>query len=168
MSFESKVTPWERLGFLKQSIKRKGFVRMLEAHNGLSGIIAEGTRIKKNGEIIEYDGIWVSGLTETASKGLPDASITSFDSRLHTIDEILNVTTKPIVVDGDTGGEATQFEFLVRHLERLGVSAVIIEDKVFPKRNSLDTSALQTLEDPTTLQTRSNRAKRRWSLTNSW
>jgi phosphoenolpyruvate phosphomutase len=99
------------------------------------------------GEVFEYDGLWESSLTDSATKGMPDASIVGYDSRTHTIDEILNVTTKPIIVDGDTGGEPVQFEYLVRHLERLGVSAVIIEDKVYPKRNSLDSSASQTLED---------------------
>ena len=79
---------------------------------------------------------------------MPDASIVGIESRLHTINEILGVTTKPLIVDGDTGGAPGQFQFLVENLERLGVSAVIIEDKVFPKRNSLDNAASQTLEDP--------------------
>jgi phosphoenolpyruvate phosphomutase len=121
----------------------------LEAHSGLSGIVAENAQVEVEGEVLEYDGLWESSLTDSATKGMPDASIVGYDSRTHTIDEILNVTTKPIIVDGDTGGEPVQFEYLVRHLERLGVSAVIIEDKVYPKRNSLDSSASQELEDPT-------------------
>ena len=149
MISESNVTPWGRLSALKQNIARKGFVRILEAHSGLSGIVAENARVETEGEVLEYDGLWESSLTDSATKGMPDASIVGYDSRTHTIDEILSVTTKPIIVDGDTGGEPIQFEYLVRHLERLGVSAVIIEDKVYPKRNSLDPSASQELEDPT-------------------
>ena len=142
------ITPGERLRALKDCIDRKGFARILECHSGLSGIIAERAKIQKGGQIIEYDGLWESSLTDSATKGLPDASIVGFDSRTHTVDEILNVTTKPIIVDGDTGSEPAQFEYLVKHLERLGVSGVIIEDKVFPKRNSLDGSAVQDLEEP--------------------
>ncbi len=148
MIVEKRVTPTERVSALRECIDRNGFARILEAHNGLSGIIAEKARVQVNGHSIEYDGIWESSLTDSASKGLPDASIVGCDSRYHTIDEIMNVTYKPIVVDGDTGGEPAQFEYLVQHLERQGVSAVIIEDKIYPKRNSLDASANQDLEDP--------------------
>jgi len=148
MSIENRITPWARLSSLRQCISRKGFARILEAHSGLSGLVVEYARAQMNGEVIEYDGIWESSLTDSATKGLPDASIVGNDSRAHTVDEILNVTTKPIIVDGDTGGEASQFEYMVKNLERLGVSAVIIEDKMFPKRNSLDGSATQDLEDP--------------------
>ena len=150
MTLENRILPWERLRALRDCIARKGFARILEAHSGLSGIIAERARLERDGEVIEYDGLWESSLTDSASKGLPDASIVGYDSRTHTIDEILNVTTKPIIVDGDTGIEPVQFGYLVNRLERLGVSAVIIEDKVYPKRNSLDPSASQELEDPAT------------------
>ena len=148
MSSGNGITPGSRLRALKECISRKGFARILESHSGLSGIVAERARVKKNGQVIEYDGLWESSLTDSATKGMPDASIVGYDSRVHTIDEILNVTNKPIIVDGDTGGEPAQFEYLVKHLERLGVSGVIIEDKVFPKRNSLDRAAIQKLEDP--------------------
>ena len=148
MSIENRIKPWERLSGLRECISRKGFARILEAHSGLSGLVVENARVQMNGRVIEYDGIWESSLTDSATKGLPDASIVGNDSRARTIDEILSVTTKPIIVDGDTGGEASQFEYMVKNLERLGVSAVIIEDKVFPKRNSLDGSASQELEDP--------------------
>jgi phosphoenolpyruvate phosphomutase len=148
MTIVNAITPGERLQALKKCIARQGFARILETHSGLSGIIAENVRVEKAGRIIEYDGLWESSLTDSASKGMPDASIVGFDSRTQTVDQILNVTTKPILVDGDTGGEPAQFEYLVKHLERLGVSAVIIEDKVYPKRNSLDASACQDLEDP--------------------
>ena len=148
MSIENRIKPWERLSGLRECISRKGFARILEAHSGLSGLVVENARVQMNGRVVEYDGIWESSLTDSATKGLPDASIVGSDSRARTIDEILSVTTKPIIVDGDTGGEASQFEYMVKNLERLGVSAVIIEDKVFPKRNSLDGSASQELEDP--------------------
>jgi phosphoenolpyruvate mutase len=142
------ITPGARLIKLREIIDRKGFVRIMEAHNGLSGLVAETTKIQSGDEVLEYDGLWESSLTDSASKGLPDVELVGVESRLASIDQILGVTTKPMIVDGDTGRSAVEFEYLVRNLERLGVSAVIIEDKVFPKRNSLDTSARQTLEDP--------------------
>jgi phosphoenolpyruvate phosphomutase len=145
---EKCISPDKRRALLKQKIEKKGFVRVIEVHNGLSALIGERAKVKQKKDFIEFDGFWESSLTDTASKGLPDAEIVGYESRIHTIDEILNVSTKPIIVDGDTGGSPSQFEFLVKKLERLGVSAVIIEDKVFPKRNSLDASAKQTLEDP--------------------
>jgi phosphoenolpyruvate mutase len=148
MTLRYRITPDERRRKLRELIERKGFVRMIEAHNGLSALAGETARIERDSQIVEYDGFWESSLTDSAAKGLPDAEVVGNPSRLHTIDEILNVTSKPIIVDGDTGGSPTQFEYFVRSLERLGVSAVIIEDKVFPKRNSLDASARQTLEDP--------------------
>jgi phosphoenolpyruvate phosphomutase len=148
MAIDAKVMPEQRLRALTECIKNKGFARILETHSGLSGIVAENAAIEHEGSRLEFDGFWESSLTDSATKGFPDASIVGNDSRVHTIDEILNVTSKPIVVDGDTGGDPAQFRYLVRHLERLGVSAVIIEDKVYPKRNSLDASASQSLEDP--------------------
>lgn len=159
MSLKYRITPGERLKSLKRAIEQKRFIRIIEAHNGLSALIGENAQIRKNGEIIEYDGFWESSLTDSASKGIPDAEIISCDSRIHTIDEILNVTTKPIIVDGDTGGSPVQLEYFVKHLERLGVSAVVIEDKIFPKRNSLDASAKQTLEEPEIFAQKINRGK---------
>lgn len=148
MIVEKRVAPWQRLSALKKCIEDRGFARILECHSGLSGIIAESARVEVGGLLAEFDGLWESSLTDSATKGLPDASIVGCDSRAHTIDEILNVTSKPIIVDGDTGGEPAQFEYLVQQLERMGVSAVVIEDKVYPKRNSLDPSANHDLEDP--------------------
>ena len=145
---KKSISPDERRSLLKKQIEKKGFVRIIEAHNGLSALVGEKTKVNQNNHFIEFDGFWESSLTDTASKGMPDAEIIGYESRIHTINEILNVTSKPIIVDGDTGGAPSQFEYLVKNLERLGVSAVIIEDKVFPKRNSLDGSAKQTLEDP--------------------
>jgi phosphoenolpyruvate mutase len=148
MSLRYRVSPDVRLRKLRGLIKQKSFVRIIEAHSGLSALIGETSRVEKKGKSVEFDGFWESSLTDSAVKGLPDAEIVGSSARIHTIEEIINVTSKPIIVDGDTGGPPTQFEYFVHSLEGLGVSAVIIEDKVFPKRNSLDAFAKQSLEEP--------------------
>ena len=122
---------------LRRLIDAKPIVRILEAHNGLTGLIAEKTNVKKEGRKVEFDGVWESSLTDSTSKGKPDTELVDFTSRFQSIEEILEVTTKPIIVDGDTGGKIEHFKFRVKTLERLGVSAIIIEDKVGSKRNSL-------------------------------
>jgi phosphoenolpyruvate phosphomutase / 2-hydroxyethylphosphonate cytidylyltransferase len=131
------ITPGKRMETLRRLINVKPIVRILEAHNGLTGLIVEKTSIKKNGKKIEFDGIWESSLTDSTSKGKPDTELVDFTSRFQSIEEILEVTTKPIIVDGDTGGKIEHFKFRVKTLERLGVSAIIIEDKIGSKRNSL-------------------------------
>jgi phosphoenolpyruvate phosphomutase len=131
------ITPGKRMQTLRRLIDVKPIVRVLEAHNGLTGLIVEKTSIEKNGQKIEFDGIWESSLTDSTSKGKPDTELVDFSSRFSTIEEILEVTTKPIIVDGDTGGRIDHFKFRVKTLERLGVSAIIIEDKIGDKRNSL-------------------------------
>lgn len=131
------ITPGNRMKTLRRLIAAKPIVRILEAHNGLTGLICESTNIIKNGEKIEFDGVWESSLTDSTAKGKPDTELVDFSSRFSTIEEILEVTTKPIIVDGDTGGRLEHFQFRVKTLERLGVSAIIIEDKVGDKRNSL-------------------------------
>jgi len=141
------VTPDYRRKYLKKLIELKSIVRVIEAHNGLSARIAEITKITTGEEVREFDAIWESSLTDSASKGKPDIEVVDLTSRTQTINEILEVTTKPIIVDGDTGGLTEHFVYMVKTLERLGVSAVIIEDKVFPKRNSLLEEAKHTLED---------------------
>ena len=131
------ITPGKRMKTLRRLIGVKPIVRILEAHNGLTGLIAEKTQIKKDGRTIEFDGIWESSLTDSSAKGKPDTELVDFSSRFSTIEEILEVTTKPMIVDGDTGGRIDHFKFRVKTLERLGVSAIIIEDKIGDKRNSL-------------------------------
>lgn len=138
----------ERIPKLKEILERKGFVRAIEVHNGLSGLIANDLKIEDTFETLEFDALWESSLTDSASKGLPDIELVSMDSRLSTTEQIARVTHKPIIFDGDTGGDISQFQYLIPRLEAIGVSAVIIEDKVFPKRNSLDKGAKQELEDP--------------------
>lgn len=122
---------------LKELLKSKPVVA-LEAHNGLSALVVENSK---------FDAIWESSLTDSASKGLPDIELISMDSRLNTVREIRQVSTKPIIFDGDTGGQIDHFPYWVKRLEEAGVSAVIIEDKAFPKRNSLDTDATHQLEN---------------------
>ncbi|NQT98014.1 MAG: phosphoenolpyruvate mutase [Candidatus Marinimicrobia bacterium] len=134
---EKGTTPSKRQKTLRRLLDVKPVVRILEAHNGITGLIVEKTKISTNLGIREFDGIWLSSLTVSTSKGKPDTEVVDFSSRFQTIDEILEVTTKPIIVDGDTGGDIEHFRFRVRTLERMGVSAIIIEDKIGTKRNSL-------------------------------
>ena len=137
--------PEQRRGRLRQLLKMKQPVTLLEAHNGLTGLIVENTRIEKDGEIIQFDGMWVSSLCDSTAKGKPDIELVDNTSRLNTVDQIMEVTTKPIVLDGDSGGLVEHFVFLVKTLERMGVSAVVIEDKEGLKKNSLfGTEAGQT------------------------
>ena len=93
----------------------------------------------------EFDAMWASSLTDSTSKGKPDIEAVDLTTRLHDLNDALEVTTKPVIYDGDTGGKPEHFIFTVRTLERLGVSAIIIEDKVGLKKNSLfGTDAIQT------------------------
>jgi phosphoenolpyruvate phosphomutase len=159
MANRNTSNPATRVGELRRLLAAKQFVRIIEAHSGLSAMVGEGAALHTDDGLLTYDGLWESSLTDSAVKGWPDIELLSVDSRLHTIDEILQVTTKPLIVDGDTGKSPTEFQYLVRRLERLGVSAVIVEDKVYPKRNSLDPTAKQTLEDPTVFAQKLERGK---------
>ena len=139
------VTPQQRLASLRRLISAKPVVRILESHNGLTGLIAEHTSVEVNGQHREFDGMWASSLTDSTSKGKPDIEAVDLTTRLHDLNDTLEVTTKPVIYDGDTGGKLEHFVFTVRTLERLGISAVIIEDKVGLKQNSLfGTDAVQT------------------------
>jgi len=148
MSLYYKILPERRRKKLKNLLQEKPLLRFLEAHNGLSALIVNTVKLELEDKALEFDGIWESSFTNSASKGLPDAEIVSFDSRIHNIFEILNVTDKPLIVDGDTGGDIISFQYLVSKLEKIGISAIIIEDKQFPKRNSLEEGVKQTQEDP--------------------
>ena len=139
------VTPQARLASLRRLISAKPIVRVMESHCGLTGLIIEHTKVEVGNEIREYDGMWASSLTDSTSKGKPDIEAVDLTTRLHDLSDSLEVTTKPVIYDGDTGGKTEHFVFTVRTLERLGVSAVIIEDKVGLKQNSLfGTEAVQT------------------------
>ena len=134
---EVGTTPEVRLKRLRRLIQSKKIVRIIEAHSGLSGLIVEHTTFEKDGVIREFDGMWASSLTDSTSKGKPDIEAVDITARVSNINDLVEVTTKPIIFDGDTGGKIEHFVFTVRTLERLGVSAIIIEDKVGLKKNSL-------------------------------
>ena len=139
------TTPQARLKSLRRLITAKPIVRVMESHCGLTGLIIEHTKVEVGNEIREFDGMWASSLTDSTSKGKPDIEAVDLTTRLHDLNDSLEVTTKPVIYDGDTGGKTEHFVFTVRTLERLGVSAVIIEDKVGLKQNSLfGTDAVQT------------------------
>jgi phosphoenolpyruvate phosphomutase len=122
---------------LRQLLQLKPLLSAIEAHNGLTGLIAEETRIYEDGKTSQFDAVWVSSLCDSTAKGKPDIELVDMSSRLRTIDDIMEVTTKPIIFDGDTGGQPEHFVYNITTLERMGVSAVIIEDKTGLKRNSL-------------------------------
>lgn len=137
--------PEYRRGRLKRLIETKGFVTCIEAHNGLTGLIAEKTTVFEEGHARQFDGMWLSSLCDSTAKGKPDIELVDFSSRMNTINDIMEVTTKPIILDGDTGGLTEHFVYTIRSLERVGVSAVIIEDKTGLKKNSLfGTEVVQT------------------------
>lgn len=134
---EVGTTPDIRRRRLRRLLNAKPIVRVMEAHSGLSGLIVENTSVQKDNMKREFDAMWLSSLTDSTLKGKPDNESVDITSRLRTVNDILEVTTKPIIYDGDSGGLPEHFFYLVRSLERLGVSAVIIEDKVGLKQNSL-------------------------------
>lgn len=122
---------------LKQLLSIRPIVKAIEVHNGLTGLIAEKTVVDSDGELDQFDAMWISSLCDSTSKGKPDIELVDMTSRYRTIDDVMEVTTKPIIFDGDTGGKIEHFVYTVRTLERMGVSAVIIEDKTGFKKNSL-------------------------------
>jgi len=122
---------------IRELLREKGFIRIMETHNGLTALIVERASAERDGASRTFDGMWVSSLCDSTAKGKPDIELVDFTSRCQTLDEILDVTTKPIILDGDTGGLTEHLVFNIRTMERLGVSAVIIEDKMGLKRNSL-------------------------------
>lgn len=140
-----------RRALLKKLIKVKPYIRAIEVSNGISGLIVENTKIvdQETSTVKEFDAMWVSSLCDSSFKGKPDIELVDLTSRINTINEIMEVTTKPIILDGDTGGKAEHFVYTVKTLERLGISAIIIEDKTGLKKNSLfGTDVRQELEDP--------------------
>lgn len=142
---EIGTTPEVRQKMLRRLIAAKPIVRIMESHSGLTGLIIEKTKVKVNNKTEEFDGMWASSLTDSTSKGKPDIEAVDLTTRLHGLNDALECTTKPVIFDGDTGGKIEHFCFTVRTLERLGISAVIIEDKVGLKKNSLfGTDAIQT------------------------
>lgn len=134
---EKLAMPEYRRKRLKQLITLRPVVKTIEVHSGLTGLIAEKTVVEHNGEFDQFDAMWVSSLCDSTAKGKPDIELVDMTSRFRTIDDVMEVTTKPIIFDGDTGGLTEHFVYTVRSLERMGVSAIIIEDKTGLKKNSL-------------------------------
>lgn len=144
---EQLSIPDFRRGRLKKLLGMKKTISIIEAHSGITGLIAEKTTILSEGRAYQFDGMWVSSLCDSTVKGKPDIELVDMSSRLRTIDDIMEVTTKPIILDGDTGGQIEHFIYNVQTLERIGVSAVIIEDKTGLKRNSLFGTEVEQTQD---------------------
>lgn len=136
-----------RRGRLRRLLEMKGFVTAMEAHDGLTGLVVENTIVHEDGGAHQFDAMWLSSLCDSTAKGKPDIELVDMTSRFRTIDDIMEVTTKPIIFDGDTGGLTEHFVYTVRSLERMGVSMVIIEDKTGLKKNSLFGTEVEQTQD---------------------
>lgn len=134
---QSGISPQNKISQLKRLIKVKNIVRILETHNSLNGLIIENLNVKKNSKLIEFDGMWSSSLTDSLTKGKPDNQSVDYSSRILGLNDIMDVTLKPMIFDADNGGRIEHISYLVKTLERIGVSGMIIEDKVGEKINSL-------------------------------
>lgn len=144
---EKLSMPEYRRKRLKQLIALRPIVKTIEVHSGLTGLIAEKTIVEHDGEFDQFDAMWVSSLCDSTAKGKPDIELVDMTSRFRTIDDVMEVTTKPIIFDGDTGGLTEHFVYTVRSLERMGVSAIIIEDKTGLKKNSLFGTEVEQTQD---------------------
>lgn len=144
---EKLAMPEFRRKRLRQLLKIRPVVKAIEVHSGLTGLIAEKTVVEHEGRLDQFDAMWISSLCDSTAKGKPDIELVDMTSRFRTIDDVTEVTTKPIVFDGDTGGLTEHFVYTVRSLERLGVSAVIIEDKTGLKKNSLFGTEVKQTQD---------------------
>ena len=141
------LVPESRRGRLKKLISLKPIVRTMEAHNGLSALVVENAKVVKDEKINSFDAIWVSSLTDSTAKGKPDIELVDMTSRISTINEIMEVSSKPIILDGDTGGLIEHFVFNIKTIERMGVSAIIIEDKIGLKKSSLFGTDVEQTQD---------------------
>ena len=144
---ELGVTPDSRRSKLRRMLNTKPILRFMESHSGLTGLIVENTKVTIDGISKEFDGMWSSSLTDSTLKGKPDIEAVDVSSRVSSLNDILEVTTKPIIYDADTGGKIEHLKFTVRTLERIGVSAMIIEDKTGLKKNSLLGNDVEQLQD---------------------
>lgn len=144
---EKTAMPEYRRKRLRQLIDLCPVVKTIEVHSGLTGLIAEKTIVYQEGALDQFDAMWISSLCDSTAKGKPDIELVDMTSRFRTIDDVMEVTTKPIIFDGDTGGLIEHFVYTVRSLERMGVSAVIIEDKVGLKKNSLFGNEVEQSQD---------------------
>ena len=146
---EVGTTPDIRRARLRRLLNAKPITRILEAHSGLTGLIVENASVKKNNRTYEFDGMWLGSFADSIIKGKPDTESVDVTSRLRTLNDILEITTKPVIYDGDSGGTVEQFSFLVRSLERLGVSAVVIGDKQTPHRNVQQSASMPQVDTAT-------------------
>ncbi len=144
---EKLAMPEYRRKRLRKLITLCPIVKTIEVHSGITGLIAEKTIVENNGELDQFDAMWISSLCDSTAKGKPDIELVDMTSRFRTIDDVMEVTTKPIIFDGDTGGLTEHFVYTVRSLERMGVSAVIIEDKTGLKKNSLFGTEVEQTQD---------------------
>ena len=158
---EIGTTPEIRLRRLRRLLESKPLIRVLEVHNGLTSLIVEHTTATRREGLLEFDAMWISSLTDSLAKGKPDIGFVDLTSRLGTIGDALEGTTKPMILDGDSGGHAEHFVFTVRTLERLGVGAIIIEDKEGLKQNSLYGTQVQQFQvDPNVFAHKISEGKR--------
>ena len=139
--------PEFRRSRLRRILKLRPIVKAIEVHSGLTGLLAEKTVVEHDGELDQFDAMWISSLCDSTAKGKPDIELVDMTSRFRTIDDVMEVTTKPIIFDGDTGGLIEHFVYTVRSLERMGVSAVIVEDKTGLKKNSLFGTEVKQTQD---------------------
>ena len=144
---EKLAMPEYRRRRLKQLLDIRNIVKALEVHSGLTGLIAEKTVVERDGHMDQFDAMWISSLCDSTAKGKPDIELVDMTSRYRTIDDVMEVTTKPIIFDGDTGGQIEHFVYTVRTLERMGVSAIIVEDKIGLKKNSLFGTEVEQTQD---------------------
>ena len=144
---EKLAMPEFRRKRLRQILTMRPIVKALEVHSGLTGLIAEKTIVANNNSLDQFDAMWISSLCDSTAKGKPDIELVDMSSRIRTIEDVMDVTTKPIILDGDTGGLIEHFVYNVRTLERMGVSAVIIEDKTGLKMNSLFGTEVEQAQD---------------------
>lgn len=147
ISREKLAMPEYRRKRLRQLLDICSIVKTIEVHNGLTGLIAEKTIVEDGEALDQFDAMWISSLCDSTVRGKPDIELIDMSSRIKTIDEVMDVTTKPIILDGDTGGLIEHFVYNVRTLERMGVSAIVIEDKVGPKKNSLFGTEVEQTQD---------------------
>ena len=144
---EKLAMPEYRRKRLRQLLKLCPIVKTMEVHSGLTGLIVEKTIVENDGALDQFDAMWISSLCDSTAKGKPDIELVDMTSRFRTIDDVMEVTTKPIIFDGDTGGQIEHFVYAVRSLERMGVSAIIVEDKIGLKKNSLFGTEVEQTQD---------------------
>jgi len=157
---EIGTTPNVRLSMLRRMLEAKPLIRINEVHHGLSGLITENATMMRNGVPVRFDAMWSSSLTDSTAKGKPDIEAVDMTSRMQSVNDIFDVTTLPMIFDADTGGKTEHFRFTVRSLERLGVSAVVIEDKVGLKKNSLfGNDVMQSQDDIVSFQNKISEGK---------